>query len=70
MFSPAEGGGSACRKSHHYRGRNDHARKDLSAKKMISSPRSKFFFQKLGASATNFWKKKTESHKKKAIVTT
>jgi|GEM_PF-5677529 len=61
---------SACRKSHHFRGRNDHARKDLSAEKVISSPRSKLFFQKFGAEAPNFWKKKTESHIKKATVTT
>jgi len=60
----------ANRKSRHFSGRNDHAQKDLSAEKMISSPRSKFFFQKVGAFVPTFWKKKTESHKKNATVTT
>jgi len=63
------GNTSACRKSYHFSGRNDYARKDLSAEKMISSPRSKLFFQKVVAEATTFWKKKTESHIKKATVT-
>jgi len=62
--------GAAYKKSHLFTGRNFYVRKDLSDEKMISSARSKFFFQKFGASALNFWKKKAKSHKKKATVTT